>query len=214
MVLHLSSDVADLKTKVTVNEASITYHDESLNDIQSNVHSLHDTNLQIRQELNKLNLVLFGLPELPDESPESLLNSVIETIKPLSEKNIPIDVAYRIGKKIANSSSRPVKIRFLTLSDRDCVLKRKLSLPDGISVKEDLPFEVRKAHAILLKKKSEAIASGVPDEEISINFSSKKIKIRDEIFDARDDLHQSQPFLVGNQRKRPRPVSLQSILPT
>jgi len=70
---------------------------------------------------------------------------------------------------------------------------RKLGLLDGITVKEDLPVEVRKAHSILLKKKSEALANGFPDEGIS-TFISKKIRILPDVFDAKDDLQPSQSF--------------------
>jgi len=151
MVVKLTADVTDLKARVGQNEASIDSHDHSITNLHSDVSSLVDANLSLRQELNKLNLILFGLPEPADESIEDLLLAFTEAIKALSVDTIPVDTVFRIGKP--NGTPRPIKIRFITLKDRDCVYKRRSSLPDGIIIKEDIPFETRRAHAILLKKK-------------------------------------------------------------
>jgi uncharacterized phage infection (PIP) family protein YhgE len=193
-IKQLSGDLKSLTVKVNAHDAKFSEVDGSLDSINSSVQVLKSENDFLHKELNKLNLVLFGLDE-SSESEENLLSQILQLLASLSTDLIQIDCAYRIGNPKPNSI-RPVKIRFMSLSHRNQVFSNRSMLPTPLILKDDLPFEMRRNHAMLHQKKAEAITSGVSENDILINFKQYSIKIKNTQYVARNGtLLQESPFL-------------------
>jgi hypothetical protein len=163
---------------VAHHEKEIGDIDRSVSSLQQSVVSMKNDTSFLQRELNRQNLILFGLEE-SSESEENLMAHVLSILKLLTKEAIPIDTVFRIGK-INNRSTRPVKIRFLSISDRNIIFNNRSSLPDGYALKDDVPFEIRKNHAVLFQKKKQAMESGVQEQEIIINFKNNSIEFRKE----------------------------------
>jgi archaellum component FlaC len=193
-IKKLSEDIKSLSVKVTAHDTKLSEVDGSLNSINSSVNELKSENDFLHKELNKLNLVLFGLDE-SSESEDNLLSQIVKLFADLTTDLVQIDCAYRIGNSKPNSV-RPVKIRFMSLSHRNLIFSNRSKLPSPLTLKDDLPFEMRRNHAILHQKKAEAITSGVPDNDVIINFKHYTIKIKNVQYSARNGtLIQETPFL-------------------
>jgi len=129
-----------------------------------------DTEL-IEREVKKLNLVILGLADFDTQSIDQLKEQVAKLVLGLTGKQIETDTVHRLGKyQLGNN--RPVKVRFLSLTDRDLVWSNRLNSNPPIFVNEDLPFVTRKDFAILRKKSKELKEKG---ETVSIQWNNKTI---------------------------------------
>jgi len=210
IVEKLTEDVVALKKRVDQNDEKFVQVEDKVSNVESHLQNLHSANLAMQLKLNELNLILFGLPEESDETEFSLIEKLTECLAPLSEQKIVPETAKRLGL-IKPDSPRPIKMRFSTLTQRNIVFDRQSSLSnDKLTIKKDVPFELRRDYAILMKKKQDAINDGVAEEDIAIDFRAKRMKIGSDEIQIQSIMTNSQPknssrgpFLGnGNQRKR------------
>jgi len=125
------------------------------------------------------------MPDSADESDDHLYSSVKLFISELTEDEISFDTAYRLGKFKPNHR-RPVRVRFLAMCQRNLIYSNRNKLTPPFYINEDLPFSIRKDHAILRSKKRDAIKSGVPTENISIDWRQRSILINLDKFAIKD----------------------------
>lgn len=124
----------------------------------------------------RFNLVIYGIKESPKgtqrhirsahviEAATSILSSVDSSITELSIRD-----CYRLGK-YSEERCRPVLATMNRSSEVTSVLanRRQLSHFPDISIKPDLPPEVRKVESILLKQRRDLISSGTEARSIKL----------------------------------------------
>jgi len=92
------------------------------------------------------------------------------------QDDISFDTAYRLGKFKSNFR-RPIRVRFLAMCQRNLIYANKNKLLPPFYINEDLPFSIRKDHAILRNKKKEALQNGSLLENISIDWKLRTITV-------------------------------------
>jgi len=138
--------------------------------------SVKDWNIIVKQlsdvlylEVNKLNLILSGLDEPAAESTDSLIAAIESILQVSTGYFIHLDHAYRVGTGIR----RKVKLRFLSIKDRNAAHKSSSKLPPTVFINEDLPSSSRQAHGKLRAKLKELKSNST--EEIKVDW--KKLSI-------------------------------------
>ena len=121
------------------------------------VRDLQKTNDQLSVELKKNQLLVFGVPESTNSAND--INKVTDLFnKQMGLKGIDIDIVFRIG--VLNGKPRPLKVKFVRMRDRDTVWMAKSKLTYPLSIKEDLPYNIRKDQKVLKNAKYEAMTNG------------------------------------------------------
>lgn len=117
------------------------------------------------------NLIIHGLQQESNETLQSLFEKVSLFIHELTKKKIKPDIIFRFGKD--STKARPICVEFLSKTDRNLVYEnRKNAANKNIFINEDLPFEIRRDHAILRSKGKELHAAG---QKNKINFKNRSI---------------------------------------
>ena len=107
----------------------------------------------------RLKVDFIGIPESPYETPDQLRNKIIEAMLPTCDgpnvdtkwqtyKNIPITDCHRIGT-YAKTNKRVVRVSFLFMKHKLCLLSQKNTLNPGIYVDEAYPEIVQKRRMTL-----------------------------------------------------------------
>jgi len=159
---EVKKSIAELKkefeTRTTDHETRISNVEELAVNLQSTISQIKTNNEVIYNEMNKLNLVLVGLPDSEGETNSQLVKSVTQLVQGITKSKIAIDIASRLGK-FRSGSSRAVKIKFVTMFERNCAYFHRTSLRHPCFINEDLSPETRKDLAILRLKKKEILSS-------------------------------------------------------
>jgi len=134
-------------------------------------------------ELNKNNLMLFGLPEDASESVENCVYQLFRTKLSLQPE---IDIAYRIGSANENNCAdkpRPVKIKFVRVRDRNEVWNARVNLEKPFYINQDLHFEVRQKRKVLLQSRADALKEG---KDAKFIWKRNQIAINDLFYEVND----------------------------
>ena len=103
------------------------------------------------------NLIIHGLEETEKEECVPVVKKLF--MEKCNVDNIIIERAHRIGAK-KGDKTRPMIVRFLDYNDKIRVKDERKSLPDGVYLADDFPFEIRQARAQLVPKQKEAKNAG------------------------------------------------------
>lgn len=199
---------------------NIKQHDQRLTNLESDnqklqkqVQQLSKENKILTKELRNKNLIIHGLAETENESPDTLKVAVSDLFQSITQKNIAVDTVYRLGHKKDNVN-RHVRVSLLSQTERNLVYENRLKTKKGIFVNEDLHPNTRKDHSLLRKKRKE-----LSDQQIksSINYSTSTLQSETgEIFCVRNgnvepqnskkDTNQSASSNSKNERPKKRKV--------
>jgi len=163
----------EMSTSISQNSTRIDDMETKLADLTSKFSKIQSEKLVLHSEVNKLNLVLCGHPDSKDESTDKLATEIQAIIRSITKKDITIDCAFRIGNYKPNSC-RQVKVKFLSLLERNFALLHRSELSHPYYLNEDLPFETRRTQAILRQKKK-ALLQLHPDADIKINWKQNTL---------------------------------------
>ncbi|OXA64555.1 hypothetical protein Fcan01_02740 [Folsomia candida] len=165
-------------------DRSITNQNIKINELENEVQIMKSSfskvsneNEALWRELNKINLVFSGIPEGENETQQDLFFKISKIIQQTTGKNISFDTGYRVGKPLSRSS-RPVKIRFRSIAERNEVYSNKLKVLKPIYINEDLPHSTRKEHAIMRQKRSQLIANGQSPNDIRMDWKKRQVITR------------------------------------
>lgn len=147
--------------------------DQSINRLSSNQEFLEC-------EINKINLVISGINEIANETLENLSSTITALCKSITGVDIKLDTVYRIGRQ-NSSKPRLVKVRFLTMADRDRVWANKSNAKHPVYFSKDLPFATRRDFAVMRKKAKDLNESEI---EFVINWNRKTITTSSNLFRA------------------------------
>jgi len=171
---EVKKSIAELKkeveTKTSNHEVRISTIEELSINLQASVNQIKTTNEGIYNEMNKINLVISGLPDSDEESNGDLVKTVRKLIHDITKNDMQVDVTSRLGKYRPNST-RAVKVRFLTMLERNCVYFHRSSLKHPYYINEDLSPETRKDLALLRQKKKEILTS---DKHATVTIDQRK----------------------------------------
>jgi hypothetical protein len=144
-------------------ERKISSHDSDISQLQYEVKALNDTVHKIISdkdnvyfELNKLNLILSGIPDSSSETPDQLVQKMKPLLSRITSTHINIDCAYRLGK-FSPKYPRRIKIRLLSLSERNLIWSHREKAPPLFYVNEDLSPNVRQVQGQLRQQKREIL---------------------------------------------------------
>jgi hypothetical protein len=125
-------------------------------------------------EVNKLNLLIAGIAESPDESDSFAAHEVQRLITDITDRKITVDVAHRVGKYLPYKV-RMIKVRFLNMLGRNCVYFHRTNLNHPCYINEDLSPRTRNDHSLLRRKKND-ILRGCKDAAIKIDWKRKTLQ--------------------------------------
>lgn len=131
-------------------------------------------NEQLTKETRSRNLIIHGLVETEAESSTSLNDTVRKLFHTITQKEIPIDVAYRLGVKKENVT-RHVRVSLHTQSDRNVVYENRMKTGKGVFINEDLHKNTRRDMALLRRKKKE-----LSDQQIKCNINYNNLTLKTE----------------------------------
>jgi hypothetical protein len=125
-------------------------------------------------EVNKLNLLIAGIAESPQENDSFAAHEVQRLITDITGRKITVDVAHRVGKYMPNKV-RMIKVRFLSMLERNCVYFHRKNLNHPCYINEDLSPQTRNDHSILRRKKND-ILRVCKDAAIKIDWKRKSLQ--------------------------------------
>jgi hypothetical protein len=120
-----------------------------------------------------------------DESDDELYSRVKIFLTSIFDEEITFDNAHRLGKHVIHHR-RPIKIRFMTMLQRNIVYQNRSKAIPPFFINEDLPFSTRRDNAILRKKKRDAIQSGILADDVKIDYRQKFVTVRNLRFEVKN----------------------------
>jgi hypothetical protein len=175
-VQKLQSDMNDL-SQVPSSSASLQLKDQNARRQESDY---------LYAEINKLNLLISGIFEPPQESSSNLAGEVQRLIQDITGKKITIDIAHRIGR-IQPNHVRSIKVRFLSVLERNCVYFHRKKLCHPYYINEDLSPGTRRDHSLLRRKRND-IWQRDKDANIKIDWRSKTLKHGSSLYSVKDGI--------------------------
>jgi hypothetical protein len=173
----IRNDLKEIKELVSSHETRISSSEVKIQNVESSLEKLEREHEDMRKEMGKINLIIQGIPDTVDETEDELYSRVKIFLLKQVEDDVSFDSAYRLGKPKPHYR-RPIRIRFMTLLQRNLVYESRNKALPPFYINEDLPFATRRDFSVLRKKKRETIQSGIPAEEVKIDYKNKTITIQ------------------------------------
>ncbi|CAL8080878.1 unnamed protein product [Orchesella dallaii] len=159
------TDLIEDKSKANNERFQNLEHENQV--LVSKVSLLQRENESLQVELREKNIVISGIQDNENETESELVRKVSDLLKTIVSKssepkiNFRPDKAHRLGK-FTSDKNRHVKVKFATISERDYIFRNKDKVPPQVTVKADIPFTMRRDHAILKQKQAELMNDGLP----------------------------------------------------
>ncbi|XP_076819925.1 uncharacterized protein LOC143465476 isoform X2 [Clavelina lepadiformis] len=148
----------------------IKIHDRLMTDVnktRTNVLSQREHIETLEQYSKRYNLRFLGVPESNDED-------LIETIKQIIQETMGVTLRDTIAEaariKNENVQPRPILVKFSKWNDKTKVLYRRKTLPESMSIEDDLTQAQRER-----RKKLRKIAAHAEQEGKKIKWSGKQL---------------------------------------
>ena len=130
--------------------------DRELNSVKGKLAKAQSAIIDSESKARRNHLLFQGAKEAADGEGEDCMKVVrdfCENIDGLKAKTVrrSLQLAHRVGAKKTESTARPrpIKAVFSDFSVREAIRSGRGKLPAGVTVREDLPIEVRKARESL-----------------------------------------------------------------
>lgn len=169
-----------LKLQTDINRR-IQSHDVGLNNLNGEIEclnakvtSLFSDNDKMYSEINKLNLILSGLPDRVSESAEQLTIEINRLFSDMVGQKIAIDCAFRLGQ-YTDRHPRRIKIRMHSLSDRNLVWNHRTNAAKPLYVNDDISQNMRRIHGKLRHERRDILANN-PAADVWIDWRTLSIK--------------------------------------
>ena len=149
-VTSLRKEVISIKNWMGKIDSRVTVLENTAESQASEIAVLRKENAHLLDEIRRSNLLFHGLPDRKEEKPEELKHAVQDLLSDTLEVSVKIDEVFRMGHKdkLLPGKSRPVKVKFPTLSDRSLVLNARKKLEGStpkMYITEDLTLSTRLA---------------------------------------------------------------------
>lgn len=153
-----------------------------LNSMQSQLNHLQTKSVQqekviddLIKEVREKNICLHGLSDSSSESEIELKTAVHKIIADITTLKIVPDKIYRCGN-FQIGQTRKIKVKFVTISERDLVYANKSKLKHPIYINADISPNESFAHKLLRDKKKELISQGI---QSTIDYKTRSLKSDD-----------------------------------
>jgi hypothetical protein len=173
----IRDDLKEIKTLICSHDRRISNTESKVDNIESSIEKLEQQNDELRKEMSKINLIIDGIPDTTTESDDELYSRVKIFLTEIVDEEITFDSAHRLGKYVLGHR-RPIKVRFMTMVQRNIVYQNRAKAVPPFFINEDLPFATRRDNAILRKKKRDAIQSGISADDVKIDYRRKIVTVR------------------------------------
>lgn len=147
-------------------------------------------------QLSKINLVFGGIPDSDKETNNDLCAKISNVIKYVTGSDIQFDTAYRVGKP-THTGQRPVKVRFLSMYDRNLIYESRFKASRPTFINEDLPFSMRRDHGLMRQRRKALIDSGFAAKQIKMDWNKKMVSTKDVRFVIKDGKYHEEPNHQG-----------------
>jgi chromosome segregation ATPase len=161
----IDKSTSSIKTSIENIQVTVTQHQNDIESLKlqinnfaaggdvlsSKVAQLEHSQEVIEREMKKINLIISGVADCSNEFNTSLRGKIETLLQDITSDIIKVDAVARIGS-YQGDKSRQVKVRFLTIRDRDNVWNCRTNTNPPIFINEDLPFSIRRDHAVIRKK--------------------------------------------------------------
>jgi hypothetical protein len=198
----MRKDLKEIKDLVTSHERRLHNTEVRVENVESSLQKLELENEDIRKELNKINLIVEGIPDTEDETEDELYGRVKYFLSNQIEQDVSFDNAYRLGKPRPDYR-RPIRVRFMTMLQRNIVYQNRSKAKHPFYVNEDLPFTTRRDYGILRKKKRDTIQKGVPADQVKIDYKNKTIAIGNTRQSIKQGFLQAEPSTSTSAQRLP-----------
>jgi hypothetical protein len=168
--------ITSMKSEI---DANISSHESQITVLQDEVRNLNETISKIISdkdnvyfELNKLNLIISGLPDSFSETSEQLSAKVKPFLHKITSKHFNVECSFRLG---AFSNKYPrIKIRFYSLSDRKTVWSLRDMAQSPYYINEDLSLNICRIHGKIRQQKRDILSKNPSaklwiDKKLTIN---------------------------------------------
>jgi CRISPR/Cas system CSM-associated protein Csm2 small subunit len=182
----IRNDLQDIKyLNISTHDRRISNTEVKVDYIESSIEKLEQQNDELRREMSKISLIIDGIPDSATESDDELYSRVKIFLMSIIDEEITFDNAHRLGKYILHHR-RPIKIRFMTMLQRNIVYQNRSKAVPPFFINEDLPFATRRDNAILRKKTRDALQSGILADHVKIDYRQKFITVRNLRFEVKN----------------------------
>jgi hypothetical protein len=164
---------ADLSSNGICATPQISAIESSISSLQSDSSAHQNEHELLYADVNELNLLIAGITESPQENDSFAALEVQRLITDITGRKITVDVAHRVGKYRPNKA-RKIKVRFLSLLERNCVYFHRKNLNHPCYINEDLSPRTRNDHALLRRKKNDILHIS-QDASIKIDWKRKTL---------------------------------------
>jgi archaellum component FlaC len=181
----LDNNFQNVETLFRVQEERIVELKEEVAGLQNTVEKINTENELLWKEIHKMNLVFSGVHDSDKESLDQLYSTISRIIRNVSGGDITFDLGHRVGK-FRMGSCRPIKVRFLSMFQRDSVFANRFKSQKPVYINEDLPRGMRRDNGLMRNKKRELVANGYDPKGIKMDWNKKSIQTNDSIFKIKD----------------------------
>ena len=149
----------ELADTVSTQHIKIKSLDTANKELKEQNRLLQNNLLNTQKDLLRLKVYFIGISESPYETPDQLRNKIAEAMLPTCDgsnedinwetcRNIPITDCQRTGPYV-KSKKRAVRVTFLFMKHKLCLLNRKHTLAPGIFIDEAYPEIIQKRRMTL-----------------------------------------------------------------
>jgi hypothetical protein len=202
----IKDELKEIKTLVSTHSSRLSTVEDRVGHVESSVSKLHQENEDLRKELCKMNLIIDGIPDPAGEDDDALYRRVKIFISDLVQEDISFDTAYRLGQQKPNHR-RPIKVKFLSMMQRNHVYNNRTKTSPPFYINEDLPYSVRRDNGLLRDRKRQEIRKGAIPDQIKIDYKSRSISIAGVVYNVNDGVFQEQRINPPKLRNESIPSS-------
>ncbi|OXA39206.1 hypothetical protein Fcan01_25993 [Folsomia candida] len=159
-----------LDKSLVAQSSKLSELEEELQTVKESLHKVSSENQQLWKELSKLNLIFSGLKDDEFEQPDELYSKVSHVIR----TDFSFDTAHRVRRRNGNLP-RPIKVRFLSVLQRNNVLTNRFNVRHPIYINEDLPLKMRLDHKAMREKRMKLIEEGLDRRDIKMDWTKKTL---------------------------------------
>jgi hypothetical protein len=202
----IKDELKEIKTLVSTDASRLSTVEDRVGHVESSASKVHQEDEDLRKELCKMNLIIDGIPEPAGEDDDALYRRVKMFISELVKDDISFDTAHRLGQHKPNRR-RPIKVKFLSMMQRNHVYNNRLMTSPPLYINEDLPYSTRRDHGFLRDRKRQEIRKGVAPDQTKIDYKSRSISTAGAIFNVHDGVFHEQRINPSQLRNESIPSS-------
>jgi hypothetical protein len=207
----IKDDLKEIKTLVSSQGERLTHVEDRVGHAETSVKKLINENEDLRREINKMNLIIDGIPDPAEEDEDALYTRVKVFISDLVGEEISFDTAFRLGHHKLNHR-RPIKVRFLSMIQRNLVYTNRGKTAPPFYINEDLPYSILRDHGILRDRKRNEIRNGTHPDQIKIDYKTRTISIANVLHGVNNGILLPQRNPSSLAYSQPQPSSSRAFL--